>query len=172
MKICILSDSHDNRALLSGAVAQAAALGAEAVLHGGDVVSPSTLSVLEPFGLPVHVIHGNNAGDLVTLMCMTGRKGTHIRYHGPDMDLELGGRRIFMVHYPHYARGMAALGEWDLVCCGHSHRTLVEKVPNVQGGETVLVDAGTVGGVAAPPTWVFGDLETMDFRVLPVAAAE
>lgn len=171
MKVCILSDSHDNRPLLAGAVEQAMARGAEAVLHGGDVVSPSTLNVLEPFGLPVHVIHGNNAGDLVTLMRMTRRKGSRIEYHGPDMDIELGGRRIFMVHYPHYARGMAALGEWDLVCCGHSHRTMVERIPNVKGTETVLVDAGTVGGVAAPPTWVLGDLEAMTFEVLPVEPA-
>ena len=37
----------------------AKAEGAEAILHCGDVVAPSTLSVLQPLGLPVHVIYGN-----------------------------------------------------------------------------------------------------------------
>ena len=43
MKLCILSDSHDNRRLLDHAVADAKARGAEAVLHCGDVVAPTTL---------------------------------------------------------------------------------------------------------------------------------
>lgn len=168
MKLCILSDSHDNRRLLVAAVAHAKARGAELVLHGGDVVSPSTLSVLPPLGLPVHVIHGNNTGDLYTMSRMAARKGSLLQYHGPDADLELAGRRVFLVHYPHYARGMASTGDWDLVCCGHSHRAIIESIPNAKGGQTILVDAGTVGGVAAPPTYVFGDLERMEFEIVPV----
>lgn len=168
MKICILSDSHDHRHLLAAAVEHAVAQGAEAVLHGGDVVSPSTLSVLQRFGLPVHVVHGNNGGDLYTLARMAARKGSVIHYHGADLDTELAGRRVFMVHYPHYARGMAALGDWDLVICGHSHRTVIEHLPNVRGGETLFIDAGTVGGVGAPPTYVLGDLASMDFKVIEV----
>jgi putative phosphoesterase len=168
MRICILSDSHDHRGRLAAAVESARARGAEVVLHAGDVVAPSTLSVLEPLGLPVHVVHGNNAGDLFVLTRMAARKGSVIRYHGADADLELAGRRVFVVHYPHDARGMASLGDWDLVCCGHSHRTMIERVPNVLGGTTVLVDAGTVGGVAAPASYVLGDLETLDFEVVLV----
>ncbi|MFN2350100.1 MAG: hypothetical protein ABR558_11105 [Thioalkalivibrio sp.] len=34
---------------------EAADLGAEAVLHCGDLVAPSTLNVLKPYGLPIHV---------------------------------------------------------------------------------------------------------------------
>ncbi len=165
MKICLLSDSHDQRVLLAAAAAQAKAEGAEVILHAGDVVAPSTLSVLEPIGLPVHVIHGNNAGDLYVMTRMAARKGSVIRYHGADADLELGGRRVFVVHYPHYARGMASLGDWDLVCCGHSHRAAVERVANVRGGTTLLVDAGTVGGVAAPPTFAMIDLERLECEV-------
>jgi hypothetical protein len=170
VRICLLSDSHDNRRLLAAAVEEARAQGAEAVLHAGDVVAPSTLSVLEPLGLPVHVVHGNNTGDLYVLTRMAARKGSVIRYHGADADLELGDRRVFMVHYPHYARGMASLGDWDLVCCGHSHRATVEWVPNVRGASTLLVDAGTVGGVGAPPTYVLIDLDTFECQVRLVAA--
>ena len=43
MKICIVSDSHDHRGHLAAAVADAKARGAEAVLHCGDLVAPSTL---------------------------------------------------------------------------------------------------------------------------------
>ena len=59
---------------------------------------------------------------------------------------------------------MACTGDWDLVCCGHSHKAGVEHVRNVKGGETSLVNPGTVAGLAAPATWVLGDLATMCFE--------
>jgi putative phosphoesterase len=167
MKICILSDSHDNRTLLRQAVEHAVGRGVGAVLHAGDVVAPSTLSVLQPLGIPVHVVHGNNGGDLFVLSRIAARKGSVVNYHGADADLELAGRRVFMVHYPHYARGMACTGDYDLVCCGHSHRADIEVLENAKGGTTVFVDAGTVGGVDAAPTYVLADLAAMTFEIVP-----
>ena len=165
MKVCIVSDSHDHRPLLAAAVQAAKAAGAQAVLHCGDVVAPSTLSVLRPFGLPIHVIHGNNSGDLYMMARIASKPGNHVTFYGQDAGIELGGRRIFLVHYPHYGRAMAATGDWDLVCCGHDHHARIETVPNIKGSETWLVNPGTVGGVAAPATWVMGDLEQMHFTL-------
>lgn len=174
MKICILSDSHDNRGLLYAAVEEAKARGAEAVLHCGDVVAPSTLSILKPLGVPVHVIHGNNTGDLYMLTRMAGKAGSNVHYYGQDAGFTLAGRRVFLVHYPHYARALATTGDWDLVCCGHDHVANIDPhIPTVKGGTTMLVNPGTVGGVNAPPTYVLGDLETMQFEIVelqPTAA--
>ena len=169
MKVCILSDSHDNRALLEAAVREAADMGAEAVLHCGDLVAPSTLNVLKPFGLPIHVIHGNNTGDLYMMSRIAGKPGSLVRFYGQDAGIELAGRRVFLVHYPHYAEALATTGDWDLVCCGHDHKADIRDVRNIKGGNTRLVNPGTVGGVAAPATWVLGDLETMEFEVRPVS---
>lgn len=170
MKVCILSDSHDHIPLLEAAVSDARAAGATAVLHCGDVVAPSTLHCLEKFALPVHVIHGNNSGDLYALTRLSHKPGGVVRYHGMDAGLELAGKRIFIVHYPHYARAMAATGDWDLVCCGHSHKTRIDRLPNIHGGEAVLVNPGTIGGVGnSPATWIMGDLETMQFDVREVS---
>jgi uncharacterized protein len=169
MKVCILSDSHDNRALLEAAVREAVDLGVEAVLHCGDLVAPSTLNVLKPFGLPIHVIHGNNTGDLYMMSRIAGKPGSLVRFYGQDAGIELAGRRVFLVHYPHYAEALATTGDWDLVCCGHDHKADIRDVRNIKGGNTRLVNPGTVGGVAAPATWVLGDLETMEFEVRPVS---
>ena len=176
MKACILSDSHDNRALLEAAVDHAHGRGAEVVLHCGDVVAPSTLGVLKRFDLPVHVIHGNNTGDLYSMTRMSHRPGSQVHYYGQDAELQLAGQRIFLVHYPHYARAMACTGDWDLVCCGHDHVVAIEQVDNIGGGQTWLVNPGTVGGVAAPATYVLADLAAMKFEVVtlseqPVAPA-
>lgn len=166
MKVCILSDSHDNIPLMVAAVKGAKEWGAEAVLHCGDVVAPSVLKKLQPLGLPVHVIHGNNTGDLYTMSRMAHEAGSLFHYYGQDGEINLGGRRIFIVHYPHYARAMACTGDWDLVCCGHDHRAKVEQIPNIKGGTTTMVDPGTIGGIGAPPTYVQGDLEAMTFDIV------
>lgn len=168
MKICIISDSHDNRFLLKKAVEDAMSRGAEAILHCGDVVAPTTLRILLPLNIDMHVIHGNNTGDTYNLAMLSANPDNHLHYHGQDAGIELAGRKIFLVHYPHYARAMCATGDWDLVCCGHDHRTYLEKIHNVTGGETVLLNPGTVGGVGASPSYALGDLETMQFELLHV----
>ena len=171
MKICILSDSHDNRPLLEAAVREAKAAGAEAILHCGDVVAPSTLEVLKPFNLPAHVIHGNNTGDLYMMSLISAKLSNKTTYYGQDAGIELGGRRIFMVHYPHYAEAMATTGDWDLVCCGHDHKAAIRAIRNMPGNSTLLVNPGTVGGIKAAATWVLGDLDTMTFEIHEVSAS-
>ncbi len=165
MKICIVSDSHDNRLLLESACRAAKAEGAEAILHCGDVVAPSTLNVLKPLGLPIHVIYGNNSGDLYMMGRIANKPGSGVKFYGQDAGIKLAGKRIFLVHYPHYAHAMATTGDWDLVCCGHDHTAQIEPVDNIKGGITQVVNPGTVGGVAAPATYIMGDLETMSFEI-------
>lgn len=166
MKVCILSDSHDHIPLLDEAVAQAKQQGAEAILHCGDVVAPSTLGCLRKYGLPVHVIHGNNTGDMYSLGRLATEKNSIFHYYGMDAGIELAGRRIFIVHYPHYANALAATGDWDLVCCGHSHKVSIEEKRNCVGGITHLVNPGTVGGVGRDrATYILADLENMTFAV-------
>ena len=166
MKICILSDSHDHIPLMVEAAEQAKAQGAEVILHCGDIVAPSTLHKLSPLGLPVHAIHGNNMGDLYALSRLSNNEKNNIHYYGQDAAIRIDGKRFFIVHYPHYARAMAITGNYDVVCCGHTHNTLIESHENIKGFVTVLLNPGTVGGVGNKPiTYILGDLTTMEFTV-------
>jgi len=168
MKICIVSDSHDHRERLAAAVIDAKALGAEAVIHCGDLVAPSTLHAIQPLGLPIHLVHGNNTGDLYHLCRLAAKPDSHVHYYGQDGSFTLAGRRIFLVHYPHYAKAMALTGDYDLVCNGHEHKAVVETVRHIKGGDTLRIDPGTVGGVSRAATYVLGDLARMQFDVRPV----
>ena len=170
MKICIVSDSHDRADPLATAVRTAHREGAEAVIHCGDLIGTQTLRATLAVGLPLHVIHGNNLGDPVSLARWARESGGQLQYHGADARLELGGRRIFVVHYPEYGYAMACTGEWDLVCCGHSHAAGIERVPNVKGSRTWVVNPGTVAGLSAPATWALGDLADMRFEVFSMTA--
>lgn len=169
MKICIVSDSHDRADQLAAAVRAAKEQGAAAVIHCGDLIGTQTLGAAMQVRLPMHVIHGNNIGDPVSLARWSRESAGQLHYHGPDARLELGGRRIFVVHYPEYGYAMACTGDWELVCCGHSHAAGVEQVATVKGGKTWLVNPGTVAGLAAPATWALGDLETMRFEVFSLS---
>lgn len=123
-------------------------------------------------GLPIHLVHGNNTGDLYFLSKWAHEPKHRLTYYGQDGSLVLAERRIFIVHYPHYAKAMALTGDYDLVCNGHEHRAVVERIRNIKGGETLRIDPGTVAGISAPQTYVFGDLQTMEFEIRQVPAAQ
>ncbi len=165
MKICIVSDSHDRADALAQAVREAKALGAEAAIHCGDLIGAQTVKPALAHGLPVHLIHGNNVGDTQALHRQSRMSGGQLQYHGADARLELGGRRIFVVHYDDYGYAMACTGEWELVCCGHSHRAEARQVTAVNGRASWLVNPGTVAGLSAPATWLLADLGAMRFEV-------
>lgn len=165
MKLCIVSDSHDRAEPLAAAVRAAKAAGAEAVIHCGDLIGTQSLKPALAHGLPVHLIHGNNLGDAAALARLSATSGGQLQYHGADARLELGGRRVFVVHHDDYGHAMACTGHWELVCCGHSHRAEVRRIETINGGASWLVNPGTVAGLAAPPTWVLGDLAAMRFEV-------
>ena len=170
MKICVVSDSHDRADPLAAAVRAAKDAGAQVVIHCGDLIGTQTLRGALDVGLPLHLIHGNNIGDQISLARWVRERKGKFEYHGPDARLELAGQKIFAVHYPEYGYAMACTGDWDLVCCGHSHVAAVEQVANVKGGKTWLVNPGTVAGLAAPATWILGDLEAMRFEIRELGA--
>ncbi len=165
MKLCIVSDSHDRAPMLAAAVAEAKSAGAEAVIHCGDVIGAMTLRPLLDLGLPVHLVHGNNLGDAVAMWNLCASSRGLLTYHGQDADVQFHGRRILATHYPHYGRGLACTGDYDVVCCGHSHEAAVVHQSNVKGTWTWLVNPGTVAGLGAPATWILADLMELKFDI-------
>ena len=165
VKVCIVSDSHDRADPLAKAVHDAKALGAEAVIHCGDLIGAQTIKPALAAGLPVHAIHGNNIGDPQAMHYQSRQSGGQLQYYGSEASIELGGRRVVVVHYDHHGYAMACTGDFDLVCCGHSHRAEARQVKNVKGGNSWLVNPGTVAALSAPATWVLADLDRMNFDI-------
>jgi putative phosphoesterase len=170
MKICIVSDSHDRSDPLVEAIEKAQALGAQAVIHCGDLIGVNTLRASLKLGIPIHAVHGNNVGDIAALYRMMAKANGLFVYHGAEAILELGGRKIFVTHMPHHAHAFACTGDYDLICHGHSHTAHVGKQTHVKGGESWLINPGSVAGIDAPgvdaiPTWILCDLERMSFEI-------
>lgn len=149
---------------------EAQTLGAKAVIHCGDLIGVNTLRASLKLGIPIHAVHGNNIGDVAALYRMMVKSEGLFTYYGQEAELELGGRKIFVTHMPHHAYAFACTGAYDLVCHGHSHTAHVGKQSNVGGGQSWLVNPGSVAGIDAPgviasPTWVLGDIDSMVFEI-------
>lgn len=159
MKIGILSDAHDNvwnlRAALAGLNE------ADALIYCGDLCSPFVIGLLaEGFaGRPIHVVFGNNDGDLFRIAQNAGR-AERVTLHGEVFRGELGGKRIFVNHYPDIARAVDT-GAYDLICYGHNHLFAIDRI-----GTTLLVNPGAILGYEPggkrdiPATFVVYDTET------------
>ncbi len=148
MKIAILSDSHDNIPNLRDAVDYCNKIGAIILIHCGDLISPFMLDELARFSGAVHLVYGNNVGDQHLISQSCGTRFPSITQHGTLGAVEAGGLRIAFTHYPELARGLLVKGCFDVVCCGHNHRYLVESSDG-----SLLINPGELLGKDAQPTF-------------------
>jgi putative phosphoesterase len=153
MQIAIISDIHDNIWALEAALTR---LGnCEVLLCLGDICSPFTMIAIgEGFPGPVHVVWGNNDGDRVHVAQSVSRL-ERVTFHGEFGELELGGRKIAITHWPDVAKALANGGTFDLVCHGHNHRRRAD-----QFGNTLLVNPGEVMGRLGERSVAIYDTET------------
>nr|WP_181448067.1 YfcE family phosphodiesterase [Dissulfurirhabdus thermomarina] len=156
-----MSDTHDHVWNVRAAVAQARRLGAEVLLHCGDLVSPFVLEELDAFPGPVHLVLGNNAGDQLLLARHCQARGGRVVHHGAFGRIEAPGGPVAWVHDPDWGRALARAGEHRLVCFGHTHRFLLEEAGGVH-----LLNPGELLGRKEPPGWALVD--GRDFSVTRV----
>jgi putative phosphoesterase len=139
VKIAVLSDIHDH--LHNLRAFEPVIKEADALIFCGDFCAPFSLATLaELFKGPIHAVFGNNDGDQ-WLLSKVALRFENVRLEGPFARLELGGKAIFVVHYPEIAEDVAASGRYALVCYGHNHRAAVVKI-----GQTLLLNPGEVMG--------------------------
>ncbi len=154
MRVVLLSDTHAPRFWkgLPPAVAEHL-VGADLILHAGDVCVPSVLDELAAYA-PVRVVQGNNDGPEVAAWGAT-----------ETLELELDGLRVAMVHDAGTKQGRTArmhrrFPEADLVVFGHSHIPLDET-----GDGLRIVNPGSPTDKRRQPFRTLGVLEVRDARI-------
>jgi putative phosphoesterase len=158
MRVVLLADTHipdgsgrslDERVL-------AAAAGADAILHAGDVTGADLLDRLEQLA-PVHAVLGNND---------VGRAGRLPK----TLTVDLDGVAVALVHDtgPRAGRPARVARRFpgvELVVYGHSH--LPEDL--VSGDGPRLFNPGSPTQRRRAPTRTFGVLEVLDGRIVSLA---
>ena len=165
MRVAVLSDSHDHIANLRSAITFCNEGSISLLIHCGDLISPFMLEELANFGGPVHLIYGNNVGDLHLITSLCHAKFPTITHHGIRGAVEAGGRRIAFHHYPELARGLCCGGNFDIVCCGHNHTYRVERI-----GDCLLVNPGELLGKDGQPSFCLVDTTSLQAEKIAVGA--
>jgi putative phosphoesterase len=140
MKIAIISDIHDNVWNLGAALETIE--DSEALICCGDLCSPFIVDLMVGgFANQIHIVFGNNDGDQYRITNNAFKYDGRLIVHGEFAELELGGKRFAVNHYPNIARSIADSGVYDVVCYGHNHIYRVEHV-----NDTLLINPGAIMG--------------------------
>ncbi len=139
MKIAIVSDTHDNMANFNKAIDFLNAQKIDVMLHCGDVCNQGTIDeAVKKFNGTIHFVRGNGDFNLDEI---------------PEkLELESGGKKIFINHYPDIAKKAAESGKYDLVFYGHTHRPWLEKI-----GKCQLANPGELAGQRYKPCFAIYD---------------
>lgn len=170
MKIAVISDIHDNVWNLQAALA--ALEDADVLVCLGDLCSPFIVPMLTQgfAGRPVHVVFGNNDGDLFRITRNAAATG-NVSLHGEIFRAELGGRFVVAVHYDSVAARLSREGV-DLLCYGHNHRYSLQTEGDclvLNPGPLMGFDPGT--GQDVPASFVVYDTESAAAESFVVLAA-
>ena len=155
MLIGIISDTHDNMPVLRRAVDLLTEREVRHVVHAGDFTSPFTFRALKHLACDFTGIYGNNDGERVLL-----QKLSNSRIFTQPYIIELGGRKIVIMHEHTVVDALADSGHFDLVVYGHTHAPDIRK-----RGNTLIVNPGELSG------WLYGK-STMAIADLAELSAE
>lgn len=137
MKIGVISDTHDNLPKIARAVELFNGEKVDLVLHAGDFVSPFTAKEFSKLRAKLIGVFGNNDGDKPYLLKRYQAIGE--LYDGQH-ELELGGRRIALMHKPDLLEALTVSGRYDLIIYGHTHKI------DLREGSPLVLNPGEAGG--------------------------
>jgi putative phosphoesterase len=160
LRLGIVSDTHGHVLFAREAVRMLESLGAQAVLHCGDIGSPEVVALFGAW--PAHFVFGNVDLDAARLRQAIQECGhtCHERFG----TLELAGCRLAFLHGDdeRLLRETIAGGRYDLVCHGHTHVARQEQV-----GRTLVVNPGALYR-ATPHRIAIVDLPSLEVISIPL----
>ena len=158
MKIGIISDTHDHLDNIKKAMDLFKQEQIGYLIHCGDFVAPFTLPLFSQLNVPFLGVFGNNDGERLLLRERAKDIG-EIKVQ--PAFLELGGRKIVVMHEPALQTALAKSGEFDVILVGHTHQ------PEIIMGETLIINPGECcGWLTNRATIAVLDLSTMSARLL------
>ena len=159
MNVAVMSDSHDHIWNLRKALSIVKAEAADMIIHCGDFVAPFILNELDETGIPIHGVFGNNDGDQYLLTKLSLTALSNITLHGLVGQIDLKGFNIGFTHQGMVGEGLASSGNYNMVCCGHSHEYLLKHI-----GKTIFLNPGEVMGKDGSPGFCLVDTNTAEIK--------
>jgi uncharacterized protein len=148
LKIGLISDTHDNIENIQKSVEVFKERNTNIVFHAGDYVSPESIRVFH--GVKLVGVFGNNDFDKSRIIDAFNDIGGQIK--GDVCEFEIDDILFAVYHGTQQERTNSLIqsAKYDVVVCGHTHRTLNSKV-----GKTLVLNPGTAKG------WFLGYMATV-----------
>ncbi len=162
MNILIIADSHDNTTNIRKALEKAKAYNFEAIIHAGDLVDPSMLTLLAEANVPIYYAIGNEEEameDDISKMC------THlgIKASMTVLEFKIDGKNIAVTHYPKIAEKLWSGGKYDVVIYGHTHFS-----KNAYKGSSLLLNPGNLAGFREEAKFAIYNTQTHSATIIPL----
>jgi|SRR3989344_363284 len=152
MKICVISDSHDNVPNIDTMLEYCQQHNLKHILHCGDICVPGVIKHLaEHFAGHIDAVLGNVHAEIEKMDSMA-ESLQNFTLHGEQAELIIDGKKIAVNHYPQEAQKLAESGRYDVIFYGHDHKAWTKKI-----GNTLLFNPGTLAGLFAKPTFAVYD---------------
>ncbi|RMF03261.1 MAG: metallophosphoesterase [Chloroflexi bacterium] len=165
MLIGVFSDVHDNLENLQAALAEFKSRGVETLIFCGDFCSPiPSREMGGGFAGDIHVVFGNGDGDRFAITGVAQKMFPNLILHGEHAELELGGAKIAVTHYPFYAQALARTGDYDAVFSGHTHQRHQQ-----QFGDCLWLNPGEVLGWQGAPSVAVYNTQTRTAEFVELA---
>jgi hypothetical protein len=124
VRIGVVSDTHNHLRNVRRIVELFNAAAVDRVVHTGDITHAGTLEVFAGLPVPLVAVFGNNDLERNALLATASRFA--IQLADPPLSLAWGGRRLLVMHDPHFLRE-DLLEAHDVVLHGHTHRPVHEQ---------------------------------------------
>jgi len=166
MLIGLLSDSHANAQRLNDAVTHLVELGAEVLVHCGDIIRRDHVAILARAGAAAYLVAGNMDRHVGRLAEEARKCG--VTFSRDFIDVPLTDGQHLIATHGHNGRMLAefvAGGEFPYVCHGHTHRA-----EDRTDGQVRVICPGALSHPRHPkhPTAAVLDTETDTLRFLEV----
>lgn len=159
MKIGIISDTHDNIPNIEKAINWMNQNGIEKLLHCGDISTKETMEFISrKFPQEIFAVFGN-----MDVGKNDNWKFSNVKIFPETGSLELGVKKIAIVHRPELAKDLAESKKFDLVFYGHTHKPWLEKINDCQ-----MINPGELAGQFYKPCFAVYDMETdkLELKIL------
>lgn len=163
MRLAIISDTHGNMANFKKIVNWLNKEKIGLVLHCGDIGDPGVLreSLADFKGEFLGVL--GNIDKSYKIEVGEYQNPPRVKVFEEMAELEVGNKKIAIIHRPDKIKKLAATGKYDLVFYGHIHYPWEEKIGNCR-----LINPGEAAGQIYKPAFAVynTDTDNLELKIL------
>ncbi len=141
MKIGVMSDSHENVAMIKKAVDFFNSRNVDLVIHAGDIISPIMVAYFKNLNMEFKGIFGNNDGEKNLWQNRLKEFKNSAKLDERYAEHDFGGKKFLVIHEPYLIDAYISCQKYDFIIYGHTHKIDLRKIE-----KTIVLNPGELCG--------------------------